>query len=142
MIVSIRTPPSMPALDVHASAQCGSRPVDARRVTVSRDGRAVRRVAAVVGAPSTPAPKGRFALFETARQPDPRGFLAPHLAAHSTAPDDDGGGPGRVAIHGRGGASLADPLGSARSHGCVRVANAEIALLARVPPSGTPVTVS
>jgi lipoprotein-anchoring transpeptidase ErfK/SrfK len=38
--------------------------------------------------------------------------------------DDYGGGPGRVAIHGRAGASLLDPLGTARSHGCIRIDNA------------------
>ena len=56
--------------------------------------------------------------------------------------DDYGGGPGRVAIHGRGGSSLADPLGSARSHGCIRVDNAAVRLLARVLAPGVPVVVS
>ena len=50
------------------------------------------------------------------------------LTAFSDVLDNYGGGPGRVAIHGRGGASLADPLGTARSHGCVRVANARRAM--------------
>ena len=36
-----------------------------------------------------------------------------------------------MAIHGRGGTSLLDPLGSARSHGCVRLTNAAIAWLVR-----------
>ena len=77
----------------------------------------MRRFKAVVGAPATPTPSGRFAIAELARQPDPDGFLGPfalHLTAHSDVLDDYGGGPGRVAIHGRGGESLADPLGSAR----------------------------
>lgn len=33
---------------------------------------------------------------------------------------------GRVGLHGRGGASLNDPLGSASSHGCVRADNATV----------------
>ena len=73
------------------------------------------------------------------------GFLGPvalHLTAHSDVLDDYGGGPGRVAIHGRGGASLADPLGSARSHGCVRVDNEAVRLLARVLAPGVPVAVA
>lgn len=37
-----------------------------------------------------------------------------------------GGGPGRIAIHGRDGASLENPLGSAASHKCVRIDNDEI----------------
>jgi lipoprotein-anchoring transpeptidase ErfK/SrfK len=52
-----------------------------------------------------------------------------------------GGGPGRVGIHGRAGESLKDPLGSARSHGCVRVDNDQIAWMAAHVPAGTPVRI-
>ncbi|MDA0163434.1 L,D-transpeptidase, partial [Solirubrobacter ginsenosidimutans] len=117
----------------------------ARTLTLLRDGRPRRTFKAVVGAPGTPTPKGRFAIYETARQPDPHGFLGPfalHLTAHSDVLDDYGGGPGRVAIHGRSGSSLADPLGSARSHGCVRVDNVAVRILARTLTSGVPVSVS
>jgi lipoprotein-anchoring transpeptidase ErfK/SrfK len=55
--------------------------------------------------------------------------------------EDYGGGPGRVAIHGRAGASLLDPLGTARSHGCIRVANRDISWMASHVPVGTPVDV-
>ena len=55
--------------------------------------------------------------------------------------DDYGGGPGRVALHGRGGASLLDPLGSAASHGYVRVDSGQAAWLSRVLRPGVPVTV-
>jgi hypothetical protein len=119
--------------------------VRARRVTVLRDGRPVRRFAAVVGAPGTPTPRGRFAIYEIDRQPDPFGFLGPvalHLTAHSDVLDDYGGGPGRVALHGRGGASLLDPLGSAASHGCIRVDSREAAWLARKVQPGVPVTIT
>jgi lipoprotein-anchoring transpeptidase ErfK/SrfK len=44
-----------------------------------------------------------------------------------------GGGPGRVAIHGRDGTSLLDPLGSARSHGCIRIDNGPITWMAESP---------
>jgi lipoprotein-anchoring transpeptidase ErfK/SrfK len=56
------------------------------------------------------------------------------------------GGDGTVGIHGRGGASLIDPLGSARSHGCIRLANDTIDWLVstisatRLP--GTPVQIN
>ena len=117
----------------------------ARRLTLLRDGHARRTFDVVVGAPGTPTPTGRFAIYETARQPDPHGFLGPfalHLTGHSDVLDDFGGGPGRLAIHGRGGSSLADPLGSARSHGCIRIGNAAVRLLARVLAPGVPVVVS
>lgn len=113
-----------------------------RTVTVRRAGKRVRRFDAVVGASATPTPRGLFAISERIRQPS--GVLGPwalHLTAHSDVLDDYGGGKGRVAIHGRSGALLADPLGTARSHGCVRVDNAQVAWLARHAVEGTPVVI-
>jgi lipoprotein-anchoring transpeptidase ErfK/SrfK len=118
--------------------------LSARRVQLIRLGRVVRTFRAVVGAPATPTPRGQFAIAEIVRQPDPRGFLGPwalHLTAHSAVLDNYGGGPGTVAIHGRGGASFLDPLGSARSHGCIRIDNREVQFLARVLVPGAPVTI-
>jgi lipoprotein-anchoring transpeptidase ErfK/SrfK len=113
-----------------------------RRITVYRGGKRVRRFRAVVGAPGTPTPHGLAAIFERNRQPDPRAFLGPwalSLTIHSNVLESYGGGPGRVAIHGRAGASLRDPLGSARSHGCIRVDNGQVSWLAGKIPPGTPV---
>lgn len=116
---------------------------DRRTLTLLRDGVVVRMTRVVVGAPATPTPHGRFALYDTVAQPDPHGFFGPwslQLTAFSNVLDDYGGGPGRIAIHGRGGASLRTPLGSAASHGCIRVDNTLIDLLARLP-LGTPVDI-
>ncbi len=113
-----------------------------RTVSVYRAGRLAHRFRGVVGSAATPTPTGLAAVYEVIPQRDPRGFLGPvalHLTAHSNVLDDYGGGPGRVAIHGRDGASLRDPLGSARSHGCVRVPNADVRWLARHTGPGTPV---
>jgi lipoprotein-anchoring transpeptidase ErfK/SrfK len=115
-----------------------------RRVRLLRAGKIVRSSAAVIGAPGTPTPRGLFAVMERVRQPDPKAFLgswALHLTAFSDVLDDYGGGPGRVALHGRGAESFLDPLGSARSHGCVRLPNAIIASLARHAAAGTPVRI-
>jgi lipoprotein-anchoring transpeptidase ErfK/SrfK len=115
-----------------------------RRVTVYRSGKRVHRFRAVVGAAATPTPRGLAAIYERNPQPDPSGFLGPWalpLTSHSDVLESYGGGPGRVAIHGRGGASLRDPLGSARSHGCIRVDNRDVAWLAARLPAGTPVDV-
>jgi lipoprotein-anchoring transpeptidase ErfK/SrfK len=115
-----------------------------RTVRVYRSGRLTRRFHAVVGSAASPTPHGLFAVSERARQPNPSGFIGPwalHLTAHSEVLQNYGGGPGRVALHGRSGASLADPLGSARSHGCIRVDNADIRRLARVVPLGTAVRI-
>jgi lipoprotein-anchoring transpeptidase ErfK/SrfK len=119
--------------------------VRARRVTVYRDGKRVRHFRAVVGAPGTPTPLGLAAIYERNRQPDPNAFLGPWalpLTSLSEVLESYGGGPGRTAIHGRAGASLQDPLGSARSHGCVRVNNDDIRWMADRVPVGTPVRVT
>jgi hypothetical protein len=115
-----------------------------RQVTVARAGRRVRTFAAVVGKPATPTPAGLFAVAAELRQPEPNQFVGSWvlpLTAHSNVLRSFDGGDGQVALHGRGGASLVDPLGSARSHGCVRLANAAIAWIAARVPVGTPVRV-
>ncbi len=114
-------------------------------VTVYRNGHKQRSFRSVVGAPATPTPRGLYAVYEKLAQPDPKGFLGPwalHLTAFSNVLLNYGGGPGRVAIHGRDGASLADPLGSDRSHGCIRVDDANVRWMARVVPLGTPVLIT
>jgi len=118
--------------------------LSARQVRAIRLGRVVRTFRAVIGAAATPTPRGHFAVAEVVRQPDPTGFLGPwalHLTAHSDVLDDYGGGPGTVALHGRGGASLLDPLGTARSHGCIRIDDRQISFLAQVLVPGAPVTI-
>ena len=114
-------------------------------VRVFRDGVLIRRARAVIGAPATPTPHGLFAVYDPVPQPDPGRFVGPwviHLTAHSDVLDDYGGGPGRVAIHGRAGASLRTPLGAAASHGCIRVDNAVVSWLARTVPDGSPVRIT
>ena len=63
------------------------------------------------------------------------------LTARSSTLENYAGGPGVTALHGRAGASLLDPLGTARSHGCVRIENRVITWLARVAAPGTPVSI-
>ena len=116
-----------------------------RRVTVLRAGRVARRFRAVVGGERDAHAARAVRDLRAARQPDPHRFLGPyalHLTAHSDVLDDYGGGPGRVALHGRDGSSLLDPLGAAASHGCVRVDNAAIRSLARLLRPGVPVAIS
>ena len=102
--------------------------------SVYRSGSLVRSFQAVIGKPATPTPTGLAAVYEVDRQPDPEGFLgtwALPLTILSHALFNFGGGPGRIAIHGRGGASLLDPLGSARSHGCIRIDDTDVGWLGR-----------
>jgi hypothetical protein len=115
-----------------------------RTLALERDGRTVRVFRAVVGAPSTPTPTGLFAVSERISQPNPHGFYGPWvllLTAYSNTLEHFDGGPGQISIHGRDGTSLRDPLGSARSHGCIRIDDPGIDLLARLAIEGTPVIV-
>ena len=117
----------------------------ARTVSLLRDGRIQDSWSAVIGKPSTPTPPGLYAIYERVRQPNPNDFLgtwALLLTAFSPVLQNFDGGPGQVAIHGRGGASLLDPLGSARSHGCIRLDNSAVDRLAADVTEGTPVQIS
>jgi lipoprotein-anchoring transpeptidase ErfK/SrfK len=133
-------------------AQQGTRPLvtgwrlvvslAARRVTVYRHGRVLRRFRAVVGKPSTPTPTGRFFVEETLQMAagDPGGPFALALSARSDALQEFDGGPGQIALHGRD--NLGGTLGAAESHGCVRLATQSIDWLAQRIGPGVPVTIN
>lgn len=103
----------------------------------------ISRFRVVVGAERTPTPLGIFALHDRVRQSDPNGFIGPwavHLTSHSNVLKRYDGGPGRIAFHGRDGASLLDPLGTASSNGCLRMNNNRIQMIRKLP-MGTAVRV-
>jgi lipoprotein-anchoring transpeptidase ErfK/SrfK len=112
-----------------------------RHVNVYSDGRRIRSFQAVVGKPSTPTPTGQFFVEETLQMAptEPGGPFALALSARSNVLQEFEGGPGQIAIHGRD--NLGGTLGSAASHGCIRLATESIDwLAARIGP-GTPVTI-
>ncbi|HWX96956.1 MAG TPA: L,D-transpeptidase [Solirubrobacteraceae bacterium] len=113
----------------------------ARRLVAYRDGRVQRTFQAVVGKPSTPTPTGQFFVEEALQMSrgEAGGPFALALSARSDALQEFEGGPGQIAIHGRN--NLGGTLGSAASHGCIRLNTASIDwLAARIGP-GTPVTI-
>ena len=119
-----------------------------RTLTLFRAGLPVHTVQVVVGKPSTPTPLGLFAIT-WAIPWYPNDFLGSwvlELTAHSNVLERFDGGDGTVGLHGRGGSSLLDPLGSAASHGCVRLANDAIDWLVGTiglgQVSGTPVQIT
>jgi lipoprotein-anchoring transpeptidase ErfK/SrfK len=115
-----------------------------RRVVVRHHGRVRWRLRAVVGAPGTPTPTGTFSVLERVRQANANTFPGAwvlFLTAYSPVVRWFDGNDGQVGLHGRGGASLRDPLGSARSHGCIRLTNRAIARIARHVPDGSPVVI-
>jgi lipoprotein-anchoring transpeptidase ErfK/SrfK len=105
----------------------------ARTISVYRGGDRLRRFRVVIGAPPTPTPHGLFSIVDVWPW-NPGDFLGSYIlpiTAHSNVLQEFGGGDGRVGIHGRGGSSLIDPLGAARSHGCIRLANRAIEWIVR-----------
>jgi lipoprotein-anchoring transpeptidase ErfK/SrfK len=116
--------------------------LSARRVTVYRDGRVQRRFSAVVGKPSTPTPRGQF-FVEEALSLSSRaagGPFALATSARSRVLQEFDGGPGQIALHGRN--HLAGALGTAASHGCVRLSTRAITWLARRIGAGVPLTIT
>ena len=112
-----------------------------RRVTAYHAGRVARTFSAVVGKPETPTPSGRYFVEETLKMArgEPGGPFALALSARSNVLQEFEGGPGQIAMHGRD--NLGGTLGTAESHGCMRLATASIDwLIARIEP-GTPVTI-
>ena len=113
-----------------------------RRVIVYKGSRPVRVFRAVVGKPSTPTPRGEFFVEEVIqlRASDVGAPYALALSARSDVFQEFGGGPGQVALHGL--ANIGGVLGSAVSHGCVRLdGDAMHWLVIRIGP-GVPVTIA
>ena len=116
--------------------------LSARRVTVYRDGRVARRFTAVVGKPSTPTPRGHF-FVEEALSLSSRAAGGPFAlasSARSRVLQEFDGGPGQIALHGTD--NLAGALGTAVSHGCIRLSTRAITWLARRIGAGVPLTIT
>jgi lipoprotein-anchoring transpeptidase ErfK/SrfK len=112
-----------------------------RSVTLRQSGRAILKTRAVVGAPSTPTPIGQFAVDAPVDQPK-GGLLGPRvlaMTAYSRALARYQGGIPQVAFHAY--EKLGAPLGTASSHGCVRIPQAALTRLLRLAPRGTPVLI-
>jgi hypothetical protein len=113
----------------------------ARRLTVLRAGRVVRRIAVAVGGSGTPTPVGRFAIAE--KLPGARYSAAVYgcciLALSARQPHPPAGWDQRqtyyVAIHGGTG------IGAAASAGCLHASERNLRWLMRTVPLGTPVFV-
>jgi lipoprotein-anchoring transpeptidase ErfK/SrfK len=111
-----------------------------RRLVLYRWGRPAMSTRVAIGAEQTPTPVGRFYVNERFRldSPDgPFGVAALGISAHSDVLQNwVQGGP--IALHGTN-----DPgsIGTAASHGCVRLSNADMRRLFRLAPAGTPVLI-
>ena len=114
----------------------------ARRVTVYYKGHSVRVFKAIVGKAATPTPRGAFFVEEVIRlrAGDVGAPFALALSARSNVLQEFAGGPGQIAVHGL--RNVGGVLGTAASHGCVRLDNAAMRWLnVRIGP-GIPVTIT
>lgn len=113
----------------------------ARSVTVYHNGQKLRTYKAIVGKGSTPTPTGEFFVEENVRLPGnrPGAPFALATSARSEVFQEFEGGPGQIALHGL--SNVGGSLGTAVSHGCVRMANRSIIWLAKRIKPGDPVTI-
>ena len=115
---------------------------ESRRVIVYRGGRVIRTFSGIVGKPSTPTPYGEFFVEESIRLApgDVGAPFALALSARSDVFQHFDGGPGQIALHGLG--NVGGVLGTAVSHGCVRLAGGAMRwLVGRIGP-GVPITIT
>jgi lipoprotein-anchoring transpeptidase ErfK/SrfK len=114
----------------------------ARQVLVFRGGRRVRSYSAIVGKPSTPTPTGEYFVEESVRVPSnqPGGPFALATSDRSNVLQEFDGGPGQIALHGLD--NLGGQLGTAASHGCIRLADTAITWLVQRIGLGVPITIT
>jgi lipoprotein-anchoring transpeptidase ErfK/SrfK len=115
--------------------------VRARRVIVYDGGVKAKSFPAIVGKRATPTPRGEYFVEETMRLPSGHSGapFALALSARSNVLQEFEGGPGQIAIHGF--ANIGGTLGSAVSHGCVRLSSADVTWLATTIDAGVPVSI-
>lgn len=101
-----------------------------------KDGKVVDSYPVATGTGGTPSPTGRFALTELLAPTN--GGYGPYAygtTAFSDVLNSFGGGPGQIGLHGTDDSSS---IGTAASHGCIRMHNDDITALAERLPLGTP----
>ena len=115
--------------------------VKKRQVTAYKDGRRKRTFRAIVGTSATPTPRGEYFVEETVKLPKnfPGAPYAIAASARSPVLKEFMGGPGQIALHGLN--NVGGQLGTAASHGCVRVSTGAIKWLSRYIKAGTPLTI-
>lgn len=114
----------------------------ARRLTVRRGKRVVRRLPVAVGRPGTETPLGSFAVTDKLRtrsSDSPYGCCALALSGHQPKLLPGWPGGDRLAIHAT---PQADSVGQAASLGCLRADSRDMQALMRIVPLGAPVFVS
>ena len=114
----------------------------ARRLVLRRGGRRIKSLPVAVGRAGTPTPLGRYATTDEllTRRPDsPYGCCIIALSGRQTKLVEGWPGGDRLAIHST---PQVETIGQAASLGCLRAHTADVRVLMRRLPLGTPVFVS
>jgi L,D-transpeptidase catalytic domain len=112
-----------------------------RRLTVERNGGAVRRFNIAIGRKGNPTPKGRFSVTDKLRVTDrdsPYGCCVLALTGHQTRLPASWPGGDRLAVHATRELST---IGTPASLGCMRLTSTQARWLLRTIPLGTPLFV-
>jgi lipoprotein-anchoring transpeptidase ErfK/SrfK len=113
----------------------------ARKLTVFKGSEAAVESPIAIGEADTPTPTGSFYVTDFVQSSNPGGSYGPFafgLSGHSPTLTEFAGGDGQIGIHGTNDPSS---IGQAASHGCVRLPNEVITVLANLVSLGTPVTI-
>jgi L,D-transpeptidase catalytic domain len=128
-----------PALHVRRTAYSLHADLSGRWLELRKHGRRIRRIAVAVGRPGSETPTGRFAVTDKLNG---RSFGSYYgccvLALNGHQPKLPAGWSGgdRLAIHGT---DSPGTIGAAASAGCLRAGDADLEVLMRRVPVGTPV---
>ena len=115
--------------------------LSARRLTVRREGRVVRRVRVAIGKPGTATPTGRFGVTDVLRiGVGHRAYGCCAIALTGRQPNIPQGWTGgdRLAIHGT---TASGSIGTPASNGCLRAADADMRWLVKRIRLGAPVRI-
>ena len=117
--------------------------IDAHHITVTKAGNVVLDAPVGIGRANTPTPGGVFYIKELLKVPDPNGPYGPYaygLSGFSEKAElaNFAGGSGVIGLHGTDDPSS---IGTDVSHGCIRMSNENITMLAGILPLGTPVEI-
>jgi L,D-transpeptidase catalytic domain len=110
-----------------------------RWIELRKRGRRIRRITVAIGRPGSETPTGRFAVTDKLHGPSYGSYYGCCILAlngHQTNLPPGWTGGNRLAIHGT---NAPGTIGAAASAGCLRAADADLRVLMRRVPLGTPV---
>ena len=116
--------------------------LSARRLVLRRGGRRVKSITVAIGRPGSETPTGRFAVTDKLSGPRFGSYYGCCiLALNGEQPNLPAGwqGGNRLAIHGT---NAPGTIGAAASAGCLRAGDADLRILMRRVPLGTPVFIT